>query len=228
MASLHGLEREQTQGEEIENLNSGDDEVETTEHNGVTVYVNDDEDDTTERFAVLEDGTFVLGREGATEDVIDLRNGDAAPISGDILSAWEATTDGYARFAVDVDPEDLQGDAEAAEPTVKSVKYTYGSVYADGDVRGVQFNMKTESEKDADDVKKFIDGQITLAKSETDDPQAKQFLEDTEVTTSGTTVAVRNEVTVDEITPVITQLVTAFLTGMTDERTVADDDTVNF
>ena len=196
----------------IEEESEGD--ITTEEYEGTTVYVTDDMDDTTERVAILSDGTIVLGREGATNDVIDIRNGNGDAISGDILSAWNATTGDYATFAVDITPEDLpDGQAEASAPTVRNIEYAYGSVYADGEIRGVRFNLETGSEQDAEDVKKFIDGQMSLEKEKAEDEQTKQFIEDTEVTTDGTTVVISNEVNVNTITPAIENLVTLFVSS---------------
>ncbi len=196
----------------IEESRSDNDTVTTEEYGGTTVYVNDGMDDTTERVAVLGDGTVVLGRAGATEDVVDIRNGDGEAISGDIRSAWDAASGDYARIAMDITPEDLpDGQAEVAAPTVRNIEYVYGSVYADGDKRGVQFNLETGSEQDAQDVKTFIDGQMALQKDTADDPQTQEMLENTAVTTSGTTVVIANQVDVDVIKPVIEQLVTLFV-----------------
>jgi hypothetical protein len=190
----------------------------TTEEYGdrdTTVYVTEDEDESMERVAILSDGTIVLGRAGATNDVIDIRDDNGEEISGDLLSAWNATSGDYATVAMDITPEDLpDGQAEAAAPTVRNIKYAYGSVYADGDVRGIRFNLETGSEQDAKDVKTFIDGQMTLEKEKTEDEEMKQFIEDTTVTTDGTTVVITNEVDIDKITPVIEQLVTLFVSGV--------------
>lgn len=190
-------------------------DIQTEQYEGTTIYVNDGADGTTEEVAVLSDGTVVLGRDGAARDVIDVRNGNADPISGELLTAWKAASGEYATFAMDIEPEDLpDGQAEAAAPTVKKIKYAYGSVYADGDKRGVELNMETGSSEDASDVATFFEGQIELAKEKAEDPQAKEMLENTDVSTSGTTVTITNEVDVSTITPVIKSFVTLFISGM--------------
>lgn len=199
----------------IEEKSDNDSEIETEEYNGTTVYVNDDADEETERFAVLDDGTVVLGRDGAAHDVIDVRAGNGDSISGEVRSAWNAASGGYAKFAMDAEPEDLpEGQAEAAEPTAESIRYVSGSVYADGDQRGIELSMEAKSEQDAADVETFFDGQITLAEEQADDPQTREFLKNTEITTSGTTVTVRNEVSVEKITPVVSKLVSSFILGL--------------
>lgn len=187
-------------------------DVTTEEYGGTTVYVNEDMDDSTERMAILSDGTVVLGRAGATNDVIDIRNGDGDAISGELLSAWEAASGEYATIAMDITPEDLpDGQAEAAAPTVRNIEYVYGSVYADGDKRGVRFNLETGSEQDAEDVKAFLDGQMALEEDTAEDPQTEAMLDNTEITTAGTTVVITNEVDIDTITPAIEQFVTLFV-----------------
>lgn len=203
---------------------SGVEDMTTEEYNGTTVYVNDDADDTTERMAILGDGTVVLGRSSATEDVIDLRNGNGDSISGDLLSAWNETSGDYASVAMNIESEDLpSGQAEAAQPTVEDINYAYGSIYADGDMRGVRLNLETDSAQSAEDVKTFIDGQLALAVEEAEDPQGRQFLEDIETSTSGSTVVIENEVDVDTITPVIEQFVTLFVLRVTQSTEVHTD-----
>ena len=190
-------------------------EFSTETYSGVTVYVSERAGGDTERLAVLSDGTVALGRGEAVHDVIDVRNGDSDPISGEVLAAWEAASGEYARFALDIAPEDLpSGQAQAAEPTVENIDYAYGSVYADGDKRGVSFSMETPSEQAASEVATFVEGQIALAQERADDTQTADFLEQVNVATSGTTVSLSNEVDVDTITPVVTQVVTLFVSGM--------------
>lgn len=214
-SKLQALIEEESQGE-----------MTTEEYEGTTVYVTEDTDDTTERVAILSDGTIVLGRAGATNDVIDLRNGNGEAISGDLLSAWDATSGDYVTFAMNINPEDLpEGQAEAAAPTVRNIKYAYGSVYADGEMRGVRFNLETGSAQDAEDVKTFIDGQLALEKEKAEDEQTKQFIEDTEVTTDGTTVVITNEVNVNTITPAIENLVTLFVSDVGRSSGFETDDT---
>ena len=187
-------------------------DVSTEEYQGTTVYVNDDADSNTERMAILSDGTVVLGRAGATNDVIDLRNGDGDAISDDLQSAWNDASGEYASFAMDITPEDLMGgQGSGVEMADLNVKYAYGSVYADGDKRGVRLNIETGSNQDASDLKTVIDGQIALEKDTATDPQTKEMLDNTEITTSGSTVIITNEVDVDTITPVIEQFVTLFV-----------------
>ncbi len=211
----------------IEEYSSDDSDIVTEEYNGTTVYVSDDGDEETERVAILDDGTIVLGRAGATNDVIDVRAGDMDAVSGETRSAWEAASGEYAKFATDVEPEDLpSGQAEAAEPTVENIKYVSGSVYADGDMRGMMLEMEAGSEQDASDIETFFEGQIALAEEQAEDPQAREFLEGTEISSAGTTVTVRNEVDVETITPIVTRIVSLFLLRVSSSQSgfETDDD----
>jgi len=56
---------------------------------------------------------------------------------------------------------------------------------------------------------------LQMAGAEADDEAVRQFIEETEVTTDGSTVTVRNEVSVDEIVPVVREFVRGFVTGFT-------------
>lgn len=184
-------------------------DLETEEYNGVTVYAGEDKDG---EAAVLDDGTIVAGKEGATRDVIDIRAGDGEPMSGEMLAAWNAASGEYMTFAATLDPEDLpDGQAGVAEPTIEKIEYTSGSVYADGDNRGVEIAMETGSEEDASDVGTFVDGLLAQAEERSEDPRSGQFFSNTEVSTSGTTVTVRNEVGVDVLQPIVTEMVSSLL-----------------
>ena len=203
-----------------------DEDIEKSEHNGVTVYVNDDADEDTERIAVFEDGTIVFGSGGAVHDVIDVRAGDADPISGEIKEAWEATGGGYARIAVVPDSEDLPEGTEAADRTADLVTYVYGSLYADGSMRGFRINMETESEDDAREVRGAINSQRLIARDEAEsegNQELAEFLDETAVETDGTTVTITNEVPVDEITPFVERFVVGFVRGFRSGATGGTD-----
>jgi hypothetical protein len=192
--------------------------VETEEYGGQTVYVSTETDQVT-RFTVFDDGTVVAGGGGAVTDVVDVRNGEADPLSGDVLAGWNAASDGYVRFAFDVDPAALpEGQAQMAGSTLESVKYTYGSIYPDGDVRGIAFNVEVGSEEEADQAVTLIEQGLLMAAADAEEPETRAFIEDTQVAAEGTTVTVRNEVSVDEIVPVVREFVRGFASAFSGGR----------
>jgi hypothetical protein len=52
---------------------------------------------------------------------------------------------------------------------------------------------------------------VELGRDTAADPERYEMLDNTEITTSGSTVVINNEVDVDTITPVIEQFVTLFV-----------------
>jgi len=190
--------------------------VETETYGEMTVYVLDaPEAEMDGRLTVFEDGTIVAGTGGAVHDVIDIRNDDGEAISGDLAEAWNASREGYVEFAVDVDMEDLpEEQTEDVPPALEAAEYSYGSVYPDGDVRGAAFNVETESESDAADLADLISEGRARALAEAEEAGEEDvvtFIEETTVTTDGTTVTIQNEVPVDDITPVVREFVRGFV-----------------
>jgi len=207
--------------QKIEDLREESDgmEVQTESYGGQTVYVSESDSDyqnETSRLVVFDDGTTALGGGGAVHDVIDVRNGDAESISGNVLDAWNAAREGHVRFAFDVDPSELpEEQSQMSGANIENVEYTYGSIYPDGDVRGIEFNVEVGSEAEAQEAVSAVEEGLQMAGAEAEDEAVRRFIEETEVTTDGSTVTVRNEVSVDEIVPVVREFVRGFVTGFT-------------
>jgi hypothetical protein len=81
-------------------------------------------------------------------------------------------------------------------------------------MRGVRFNLETDSEQDAEDIETSLDGWLALAEEDAEDPQTEEFVRNTEISRSGTTVTVRNEVAMETITPVVSKIVASFMMGL--------------
>ncbi len=205
---------------------SSADETETEEYGGQTVYVSA-EAEQDGRLVVFDDGTVVFGGGGAVYDVIDVRNGETDALSGDVLDAWNAARSGYVRFAFDVDPENLpEGEAQMAGANLENLQYTYGAMYPDGDVRGIEFNMQLGSETEAEDAVSLIENGLLMAASDAEDEQTREFIENTEVSADGATVTARNEVSVDKIVPVVREFVRGLVLGFTSRQVSEASDTL--
>lgn len=191
---------------------TGTEPTETT-YEGQTVY--ESPEDAGGAFAPLGDGTFVFGTNRATRDVIDLREGNAEPASGQLREAFAASRDGYVRFASDVRDAAIPEDqVQFGAALAQSVEYAYGSVYADGDQRGLRFAVEAESEADATDIGDTVRGAIAYGETDGNQttPRARPYgslLENTTVSVDGTTVTVTTEMGVEAFTEGIARVFTA-------------------
>lgn len=135
-----------------------DDAEERTE-DGVTVYVVDHEESDI-WIADFEDGTFAAGTPDAVADVVETRNGDADPFSGDLREAFERADDGTVKVAVEL-PDDAvqsaQNEAEGASqvpgdldlPEVQIVTFVAD---ADGENVTMATQLTTESQEAASEL----------------------------------------------------------------------------
>lgn len=189
-----------------------------TTYEGRTVYESPEDDGGA--FAPLGDGTFVFGTNQATRDVIDLREGNADPASGQLREAFSASGDGYVRFASNVRDAAIPEDqVQFGAALAQSVEYAYGSIYADGDQRGLRFAVEAESEEDATDIRDTVRGAIAYGETDGDEttPRARPYgslLENTTVSADGTTVTVTTEMGVEAFTDGIASVLAAFLFGL--------------
>lgn len=139
-------------------------------YNGVTMYRAQAETmlGSDQYIAVLGDGRFVVGSEAAVKDAVDVAEGDADAVSGELVDAYESTHDGMFRFA-GLTPQEtagLGGDSTTVAGgmvgAVSSVTSTTGSYYvADGNVT-MEASLRTSSESNASQLADTIDGLLSL------------------------------------------------------------------
>lgn len=200
-------------GSDVEDAISeaAEEEPETSEYEGVTVYEGNNMD-SSGSLAILDDGTVIFGQKGATEDVIDVVNGDADSISGDLASAWGNTReDGYVRMAAVPSIEDSGQSMGGVSP--EDIEQFYGSIYADGDTRGIQVNIEASSEEVASNIGAVLEQQLARAEEQAEQPEAAQFVANTDVSADGTTVTIRNEVPAQDVATAIEEFLNRYLTG---------------
>lgn len=176
------------------------------EYGGKTVFEPEYEQSTW--VGVLEEGTFVFGTQDAMEDAIDVATGDDDGINADLKDAYDNSRDGLGRFASEVPEKQLpqevptgDGNRMDAEP-LKDVGTTYGSLYGDGDTRGMAVNMVADDEDTAEDINDILKGGLALLERQAESSGQEQMvdlLDKFEVVADGTTVSVTFEATVEEL-----------------------------
>lgn len=157
---------------------------------------------------VLGEGAFVFGTQDAMEDAIDVANGDDDGIDADLKDAYDKSRDGLARFASDVPEKQLpqevptgDGNRMDAEP-LTDVSTTYGSLYGDGDTRGMAVNMVADDQDTAEDINDILKGGLALLERQAEssgEAEMVDLLDKFEVAADGSTVTVTFETTIDEL-----------------------------
>ena len=184
--------------------------VESGEYNGVPFYTVEPEDEmgTTQYMAVLQEGVFSFGQEGPVQSTVDVAQGDADALSGELREELDRVRDGYINFAVSI-PEEAFNNTIGGGPTTpggqgeqfgafREITVVSGSYYTEGDTMGLSANMRTGGAEDAQDISDAIDGLVALGGMSMGE-NASAFLDPVETETDETTVIVTYETTVDEL-----------------------------
>jgi hypothetical protein len=169
-------------------------------YNGKTVYRGSTAGESL--LAVLDDGVFAVGPGDSVEDAIDVWQGDADPVGGEVRSAYSSAAGGYARFGFDVPtaaiPAESGGQLDVS--VFRSVTYGYGSLTADS--TAFQFSLRAEDGSSADEIADLATAGKTLVESQIDASadqlpsgereRARRLVESTSVNQQGRTVTIRN------------------------------------
>jgi hypothetical protein len=122
---------------------------------GVTVH---GVDGTGTEIAALGDGRFALGVTGAVEGVLAITEAEVERVSGDLLSALGQAPESQVRFAAAMSPLTdglatlLPFDDELIRDQLLSdLQYLHGTVYADGDRRGIDVSVRAGDDRAAED-----------------------------------------------------------------------------
>jgi len=176
--------------------------VEAGEYEGVPFYtVEPDMGGSNSYMAVIQEGVFSVGEEQAVRDTVDVAQGNADVLSGDLREELDRVRDGYINFAFSI-PESAMpsqgGQGSGSQLSAfEKVTVVSGSYYTEGDTMGLSTNMRAGSEGDAQDVSEAVDGIIALAGMSFGE-EVSGILEPVQVERDGSTVLVTYETTVDQ------------------------------
>jgi hypothetical protein len=198
---------EWTESEVLDALEQSGETFIETEYGGKTVYEGESEYNST-RLAVVAEGEYAMAYERALEDVIDVATGDGDQFDESLREAYAATRSGPVRFAAtvpaDVIPESIgAGDSSFNTDLFRKVEHVAGSVYADGDRRGVETTFTATDAATADDVAALIDGFAVFARDLVDTEAAAAALDAIEASHEGEQAIVTYEQPVDELVALV-------------------------
>ncbi len=191
----------------IENADNID--FEEAEHSGSVVY--EPEEEGGPWVGALPSDEIVVGTEDAVHDAIDVKNGDEDALSGDLKDAYTSTRDAPFRFATNMpDPDDSSVPEESGTgedsidfSPIEDVETISGTVYRDGDTRGLEVTMNAEDEDAAEDVEEMLKEVKDELDSEIEDGGAEEVLEDITIERNGSSVTSSLERTISELEELI-------------------------
>ena len=198
--------------------------VESGEYSGVPFYTVQPDDTLQEPgyMAVLQEGVYAFGQEGPVRSTVDVAQGNADALSGELREELDRVRDGYINFAVKI-PEDslvsivdeFMGAGPGQVPglgALGKVSVVSGSYYTEGETMGTSVNMRAGNAEDAEGISDAIGGLTFVAKNKYGE-NASAVLDPLETNTDGSTVLVTYETTVDEFVEGLEALQSAAMTG---------------
>jgi hypothetical protein len=192
----------------LENADNID--FEEAEHSGSVVY--EPEEEGGPWVGALPSDQIVVGTEDAVHDAIDVKNGDEDPLEGELKEAYTSTREAPFRFATNMpDPDDSgsvpensgSGDDSIDFSPLEDVNTVAGTVYRDGDIRGLEVTMNAEDESAAEDLTEMLNGVRDRLDEEIEDGDAEDILADITIEQSGSSVTTSLEKTIAELEELI-------------------------
>jgi len=188
-------------------------------YSGKTVYRQDGEMSTSTSIGVLKEGVFSIGTTAHVEATIDVWNGDADALGGDVKAGYDASEDGHMRYAFKViDSQVPQGENSQFDTSVfTEASHGYGSVHEDGDDRVATLSLEASGEEAATDMSDIIQGALTLAEQQIKDSEMEDSeelvtaLDATDVSADGTTVTVSHTRPASEFAAIATPVLLSFV-----------------
>ena len=170
-------------------------EADEQPYNGQSIYQSGE---TT--VGVLPDGRYVASTPPVTRKVIDVATGDRDRITGDIVSAFSSTSDGYVRFAFTPPASFSPGTQGPFDfSTYGEVSYGHGTFFRDGATLNSELVLEATSSDAATDTKDLTNRVLEVGERQVSNDEGSfpedfgTVLDSTEASQSGTTVRVEND-----------------------------------
>lgn len=139
--------------------------------------------------AVLSDGTFAVGNTSAVRDAVNVTEGEAEPVDGPLREEFEATSDGYVRYAYRFRPSNVP-DYPFVGDSVRDIEYVGGAYYRNEGAVGVTTNLSVAEEERARNVEGILNAGITFYRIESENASLREELEKIELERDGREVRI--------------------------------------
>jgi hypothetical protein len=194
-------------------LSAGAPEIRDGQYRGSDVLTARRDGEAVLTVAVRGPGVFAVGERAGVEGLLDVAAGADAATDTGLTTALAAARPGPARLAV-APRQSAERGSGFGDPVARlagKVDVAYGSLYADGDRRGVELRLETGSGFDAEDVHETAESVLALARSGQFLPTLQPVLRQVEATRSGSTVTLRYEATVDAFATTLLSVAASFV-----------------
>ncbi len=193
----------------VSSLTDGVEFVEET-YNGQSVYYPDvDVDHDTTWLGVPAPNEYILGTDTVVKDTIDTVSGDMESLGGDLETTYTEVRSAPFKSAATV-PEDafeqsstVVGGSSIDLQRFSSITHVAGATYHEDDTAGVVVEMPTGGSDDAESVSEGLNAALIALESAVEDPDLRDALDRTSVSTDGSTVVAEASGPVDKAAAVI-------------------------
>jgi hypothetical protein len=185
------------------------DDLNTTEYQGTTVYIQADQyTGETSWLADVGDGTFIAGTEPVVKDVLDTRNGEMNAWSGELKDTYENSASGYMKVAMEMPPQEMSQGMQPAGgmvPSTNSIDRMSVVYHTSGNEMNMDAHMFMDSTQSADQLKATIDTAIQMQDGQMAEqyPELSSLLEGLSAERDGTEITVSFTTTPDEIISIV-------------------------
>jgi len=179
---------------EIRDALAAEGTVETTSHQGQTVY-----ETPNTAVGVLPGGGYVVGQSGAVRGSIDAATGNAPSVDNATATAYERAPDGYIQAAFAPSPEMTEPVEGGGVGAASELQYGAGALYRGGGTRGGEMVMEFDSAAAAEETAAAAEEGLAQFRSEMGpgvglppemSEQLEQLFEETTISQDDTTVVI--------------------------------------
>ena len=160
---------------------------------------------------VINDGMILFTpSDSVIKDVIQIKEGDEKPISGDLLKKYQSLDSGLFSLAMEV-PQFAKDEVVESEgpysfesfDEIEMITYVFQKK---GSTLKNIINLYASDSTSAEDIADVIDGFIKVGKGSITDQTMKDSLDKIEINQKGSTVNIKSSITIEEIEEILDEL----------------------
>lgn len=201
------LESEWSESDLVDAIESDGQSLDEQSYGDTTVYVQSSEFGADTWLAPLGDGTYAMGTEAAVTDAIDVDNGEADPLGGDLRESITDLRDGHVKFATTMPASagEAASGVPQADQMTQNVESAAGVYYTSGGDVGLELHVTGTDESGAESVKETVDGLLSFAAVGSSDDATSELIDAIDVEEDGRVVSLSFEYAAEDLVDVLEQ-----------------------